>query len=58
MEDKQYISRVKLPDNDTPYYFKDLDARALLEQLLNEEIILNCGTATELNESDTQVTFD
>lgn len=58
MEDRKYISSVKLPDNDTPYYFKDLDARALLEQLLNGEIILYCGTAEELIAENTQVNSD
>ena len=47
MEEKQYVSRVKLPDNDTIYYLKDLDARALLEKLFSNEIIINCGTAAD-----------
>lgn len=45
MDEKHYISSVKLPENDTQYYLKDLDARALLEQLFSGEWILDCGTA-------------
>ena len=48
MDDKKYISRVKLPENETPYFLKDLDARtriALLEELFSGEIIINCGSA-------------
>lgn len=47
MEDKNYISRVKLPENDTIYYLKDLDARELLAQLFGDEMIIDCGTAAE-----------
>ncbi len=47
MEEKQFISSVKLPENDKPYYLKDLDARALLEELLSGEVIINCGTAAD-----------
>lgn len=58
MEDKKYISSVKLPDNDIPFYLKDLDARAFLERLLGEEVILYCGTAEELLEGNIQDTTD
>jgi hypothetical protein len=48
MEDnKNYISSVKLPDNDIIYYLKDLDVRKILESLFVEELIIDCGTADE-----------
>lgn len=51
MEEKNYISSVKLPESDVKYYFKDLDAQALLDFLFQDEIIIDCGTAEETDES-------
>jgi hypothetical protein len=45
-EEKQYISRVKLV-NGTTAEIKDQEARLTLDSLFTEEIILDCGTATE-----------
>jgi hypothetical protein len=47
MEDKNYISNVKLPSSEILYYLKDLDARELLKQLFDGEMIIDCGTAAE-----------
>lgn len=45
MEEKFYISSVKLPDDDKQYYLKDIDARELLNRLFNGEFIIDCGSA-------------
>ena len=52
MEDKNYISSVKLPEDEKIYYLKDLDARAILEQLFTGEFIISCGTAADHIEED------
>lgn len=47
-EQKQYISSVKLPEDDNLYYLKDLELRQLIAELFtieNGEYILDCGTA-------------
>ena len=51
-ESKNYISSVKLPEDDKTYYLKDLDARALLERIFSGEFIIDCGTAAEYIEED------
>ena len=44
MEEKKYISSVKLADNSV-YNIKDLEARELLRLLFEEEIIISGGNA-------------
>ena len=45
-EEKQYISRVKLT-NGTTVEIKDQEARTVLDKLLENIVILDCGSATE-----------
>ena len=55
-ENKNYISRVKLPNNENIYLLKDLEIRDLLDRLfvgenfsslLLNELVIDCGTADE-----------
>ncbi len=49
-ENKQYISSVKLPNDDSAYYLKDLELRQLMSELFiykDGEYILDSGTAQE-----------
>jgi hypothetical protein len=45
-EEKQYVSRIRLMDG-TTVDIKDQEARALLESLFADTIILDCGTYLE-----------
>lgn len=42
MDEKHYISSVKLPDGSI-YELKDVEAREILDGLFNEELIIDCG---------------
>lgn len=44
MDEKQYVSSVKLVDGSV-YNIKDAEVREMLEGLLSEEIIIDCGGA-------------
>jgi hypothetical protein len=44
MDEKQYISSVKLPD-DSVYELKDVEAREILNEIFNDELIIDCGGA-------------
>lgn len=44
MDEKQYISSVKLPDGSV-YKLKDVETRDILNVLLAEELIIDCGGA-------------
>ena len=49
-ENKKYISSVKLPNDDSAYYLKDLELRQLMSELFiykDGEYILDSGTAQE-----------
>lgn len=55
-EIKNYISRVKLPNDEKIYLLKDSEVRSLLERLfvgdnftsiLSNALIIDCGTADE-----------
>lgn len=50
-DEKQYVSRVKLADG-TTVELKDQEARALLNSLFTDTVIIDCGTYTD----DTGVT--
>lgn len=45
MEEKLYISRVKLADSGPVYNIKDAEAREALDNLFIDEIIISGGTA-------------
>jgi hypothetical protein len=49
-EQKKYISRVKLVDGTTAE-IKDQEARSTLDSLFTDIIILNCGTATDSDDT-------
>ena len=44
MDEKKYISSVKLVDGSV-YNIKDAEVREMLDGLLEEEIIIDCGGA-------------
>lgn len=44
MDEKQYISSVKLPDNSV-YELKDVEARDMLNSIFDDELIIDCGGA-------------
>ena len=44
MDNKQYVSSVKLPDGSV-YKLKDVEARDILNTILNDELIIDCGKA-------------
>ena len=43
MDEKQYVSRVKV--GGSVYDLKDAEVREMLDGLLDEEVIINCGGA-------------
>ena len=45
MEEKQYISSVKMPDGSI-YHIKDSEAQNILSLLFSEEIIIDGGNAS------------
>lgn len=52
-DEKQYLSRVRLPDG-TTVDIKDKEAMSILDSLFSDTIILDCGTYTD----DTSVTTE
>ena len=44
-EEKKYISSVKLGEGSI-YQIKDTEARAALDNLFNDILLLDCGTST------------
>ena len=44
MDEKQYISSVKLPDGSV-YALKDVETREILKIIFDDELIIDCGGA-------------
>lgn len=53
MDEKQYISSVKLPDGSV-YALKDVETRDILNSIFNDELIIDCGS-TSVNFDDETV---